>query len=134
MKITFTVPGQPRGQARPRFARIGQGVRTYKAKQDVLKENMVALRYIEAAGGLEPHTGPVRLNVLAVSVPPKSWSRKRREEERYKTSRPDADNIGKLVSDGLNEVAWRDDAQIIRLVVEKVFGDRDEVVVTVERI
>ncbi len=134
MKITFSVPGQPRGQARPRFARIGRGVRTYKPKKDVQRENLVAMRYLEAAGNIAPHTGPIRLDVLAVSVPPKSWSRKRREEERYKTSRPDADNIGKLVADGLNEIAWRDDAQIVRLLVEKVFGDRDEVIVCIERI
>jgi len=51
-------------------------------------------------------------------------------------SKPDWDNIGKLICDALNKVAWKDDAPIIDGHVMKMpylpFGERDryEIVVT----
>jgi len=36
--------------------------------------------------------------------------------------RPDLDNTTKAVLDSLNGVAWEDDSQVQRLVVEKSYG------------
>ena len=43
----------------------------------------------------------------------------------------DWDNIGKIVCDGLNGVAWHDDKQIFDGMVHKRFGDRPRTVVLV---
>ena len=37
--------------------------------------------------------------------------------------KPDADNIAKIVCDGLNSIAYKDDKQIVSLTVLKVWTD-----------
>ena len=39
------------------------------------------------------------------------------------TLKPDADNIAKIICDGLNSIAYKDDKQIISLQVLKVWTD-----------
>lgn len=36
---------------------------------------------------------------------------------------PDADKLARSVGDALNGVCWRDDAQVVRLVVDKLYTD-----------
>jgi Holliday junction resolvase RusA-like endonuclease len=38
------------------------------------------------------------------------------------TQRPDLDNLLKAITDGLNSVAYGDDAQLCQIVAEKQFG------------
>ena len=38
------------------------------------------------------------------------------------TKKPDWDNIGKVVSDSLNQIAYRDDAQIVDSQVRKFYS------------
>ena len=51
--------------------------------------------------------------------------------ELHPTKKPDADNIGKIVADALNGVAYQDDAQIILLQIRKTYSEEPRVVVTV---
>lgn len=71
---------------------------------------------------------PVSLLVHVFREIPASWSRKDREAalagEILPTSRPDGDNYLKLVQDGLNEIVWRDDSQVIDARVIKRYSDR----------
>ena len=39
------------------------------------------------------------------------------------TLKPDADNIAKIICDGLNGIAYKDDKQIVSLTVLKVWTD-----------
>lgn len=134
MTVTFVIPGIPVGKKRPRFARRGNFVKTYQPADDARRENLVALAYREAAGNLPPHDGPVIISLAAVFVPPQSWSKKRRADPGHKTTKPDLDNIAKSVLDGLNGVAFIDDARIVAINAGKRFGERNEIVVTIERI
>jgi len=45
---------------------------------------------------------------------------------KYPTGRPDWDNLGKIISDALNGIAWRDDSQIVDASVKKFYTDPDE--------
>jgi Holliday junction resolvase RusA-like endonuclease len=47
------------------------------------------------------------------------------------TKKPDADNIGKLVLDALNGVAYKDDSQVFSIEVEKIWAEFDSVQVWV---
>ncbi|MDR1534328.1 MAG: RusA family crossover junction endodeoxyribonuclease [Planctomycetota bacterium] len=132
MRITFIVPGIPAGKARPRFARIGRHVRAYQPAADARRESLVALAYRQAAGALPPHAGPATVAVEAVFTPPRSWPRKRRENPGFMLSKPDGDNIPKLILDVLNGVAYTDDSHVVRKEVSKRYGERDETRVTVE--
>lgn len=119
--IHFTVPGE----AIP-WARAGaHGKQRFTpAKQ---RNYMGALRMFCAAAmnGGSPLTGPIELSVMAVYAWPKSLTSKKRAlpGAEWKTSRPDADNLTKIIKDALNTVAWGDDAQVASSHCWKRYGD-----------
>lgn len=71
--------------------------------------------------------GPLAVEVRAYLPIPASWSKKKHLDAAEglirPTSRPDVDNFAKVI-DGLNEVAWKDDAQIVTLAVSKRYSVR----------
>ena len=135
MTITFTVPGAAKGKGRPRFARAGNFVRTYTPEETARRENLVALLYRQVAPGVPPHDGPVALEIHADYLLPASWPKKKRDamDGQPKTSKPDVDNVGKLVLDGLNGIAWTDDALVADCVVRKRWGRSDEMRISITR-
>lgn len=76
--------------------------------------------------------GPLRMNVRAVWSVPVSYTRKCRENLKWKTTRADLDNCIKIVADALNGVIYYDDAQICEVLAQKQFGPRPGVTVTIE--
>lgn len=64
----------------------------------------------------EPLTCPLRLELRFFFAVPESWSRWQREAalagEYQHITKPDADNLLKLVKDALNSIFWFDDKQI----------------------
>lgn len=124
--LAFTVPGEVRGKARPRIVKIGGFSRLTADKKTASYENLVALACREAMGAREPLEGAVSLTITARFMPPASASKKARAAmlrgDVRPTKKPDWDNIGK-VSDALNGIAWRDDAQVVAGSVFKVFSE-----------
>jgi len=129
--ITFTVPGPPGRKQRPRFANRGKFVQTYTPKETQLYEAIVRQTFevaAEAAGIDVPITdyGSIRLLVIASYPIPKSWPKWRKEAASNGvmpyTGRNDWDNLGKVVCDGLNGVAWIDDAHICYGQVQQLYG------------
>ncbi len=51
---------------------------------------------------------------------------------RYVPKKPDCDNIAKIILDALNGLAYDDDAQVVKLYVEKRYGAFDHVTVVLE--
>lgn len=137
LKISFTVPGQPVGKGRPRFARSGQYVRTYTPEKTAVYENLVKLEYERQCGGMKFEQGvPLDMRLTAYFQIPKSAGKKRRQamEDRAvrPTGKPDADNILKAVTDGLNRVAFHDDSQIVDVTVRKYYSGEPRVTVTIQ--
>ena len=46
--------------------------------------------------------------------------------------KPDWDNIGKVVTDSLNQIAYRDDAQVVDAQVRKFFSEQPRIEVTIQ--
>lgn len=130
--IVFTVPLPARGQGRPRFSRRNGAV--YKDPKDTEYEKAVATCYLEVARRVPDFDGPVAMTLKAYYSKPKSWSKAKAARELYKLSKPDLSNCAKSVEDALNEMAYKDDAQIVQLSAWKGWGERDELVVEIERI
>lgn len=61
---------------------------------------------------------------------PKSWPKKRKITANYKTSRGDLDNICKFYFDVLNEIAYKDDSQVVELYAQKRYSDKEGVEIT----
>lgn len=133
--ICFTVPGALKGKGRPRFARSGNRIITYTPPDTVAYENLIAAKAKEAMRGQRPMEGGVYLTVAVDYPVPKSWSEKKKIQALIggivPTVKPDVDNILKVVSDALNGVAWKDDAQVIWATVKKKYGMIPGIEVTV---
>lgn len=121
---TFTVPGVPKGQARPRFARIGSFVRTYDTKESVAHKQSIAA--FAQAAGVRPMTGPVEIVVTALVPRPLRLCRKKDPSGEVEAiCKPDCDNIAKAVCDALIGVAYADDAQVWKCTILKMYHAKD---------
>lgn len=132
--ITFIVPGKPHGKARPRMTKTGH---TYTPKNTVDYEKQVQVCYI-AEHKQKKLEGPVTAHITAIYGVPKSASKAARfsmlEGHIRPTKKPDIDNIAKAILDSLNGVAYDDDSQVVRLTIEKVYGEQACVMVALNEI
>ena len=141
--LRLTIPGEPVAQGRPRFRRFATFVSTYDPPKS-RKWKQAAARAMQNAVGETAGTmpafpeGALELTVVAVFACPKSDERKRTPAPaRWKASTPDAENVAKAVQDAGKGILWTDDAQVARLVVDKVFaaqGDEPRVVLEVRQL
>jgi Holliday junction resolvase RusA-like endonuclease len=137
MIIEFTVPGEPAGKGRPKFTRSGH---TYTPKETVNYETMVKLAYRQKYPGVKPvgKDVPLLTTIVAYYKIPASVSNKKRlamlEGKIRPTKKPDWDNIGKIVCDALNGIAYYDDCQIVDSSVKKFYSDTPRVEVKMEAI
>jgi Holliday junction resolvase RusA-like endonuclease len=120
--IAFTVPGDPVPQPRPRVSTVGGFARAYVPKDHAIHAYRQAVAVAARAAGLSVATHPLSVVVDAVFARPKSHLTK----SGIRTGapvlpRPDVDNLGKAVLDGLQDVIG-DDTIVSRLVVEKSYG------------
>lgn len=129
--ITIRLSGEPKGKGRPRF---GNG-RTFTPAATRAYE--AALRYAaqEVMGERAPLDGALRVIIVANMPIPKSMSKRDRARavagELVPAKKPDWDNFAK-VTDALNEVVWRDDAQIVEGTVRKRYSETPSLVVFVD--
>ena len=136
MEVKFTVLGEPKGKGRPKFSRRGQYVQTYTPDATASYENLVKLEYERQCGGKQfSRDTPLEMRIMAYFSIPKSKSKKVKQLMRHKvlrpTKKPDIDNIVKIIADGLNGVAYYDDAQIVDASVRKFYSGKPRVVVTI---
>lgn len=124
--VTFRVDGTPVPKGRPKFARRGQFVSTYTPKTTLDYEDLIADGAKRAMGASEPLKTALEV-FFYFSLPiPKSYSKKRTEACLSGLERPmkkDLDNLIKSVSDAMNKIVFKDDAQIVALHATKVYGD-----------
>ena len=136
MKISFEILGKPMGKQRPRISRYTK--QAYTPEKTVNYENFVKYIFINEFRDFKPFEGSVKAKITAIFEPAKSYSKKKRltllSSKFNYTSKPDTDNIAKIVLDSLNGLAFKDDAQITRLEVEKSYGEQAKVIVELEEI
>lgn len=134
----FTVEGAPVPKARARVAYKGGVTVSYTPEATRAAQDAISWQAKAAWGQREPLQGPVQLVVVCyLSIPP-SWSAERirqaEQGEILPIRRPDWDNLGKLVSDALNGIAWKDDSQVVQATVGKWYSSRPRTVVIVGEI
>ncbi len=118
--IYFYVSGKPRGKGRPRFTRYGK---PYTPKETVDYEKAVQAAWWKASDGYSFGDRPVEVQISAHYPMPKAFTKAQREqaekgEIRPKT-KPDVDNIAKIILDALNGKAFDDDNKVVSLMVDK---------------
>ena len=134
MNIRFTIPGEPRGKARPRVFTNKQGrSQAITPKETISYENLVKWVYQNTHGTMKLE-GELEARIVAMYAIPKSMTKKNRqligEGKLHPTKKPDLDNVAKIVLDSLNGIAYSDDSQIVKLNVEKHYSENPRVEVT----
>lgn len=122
--FVFTVWGRVVGSARPRVTKFG----TYIPKSTRQYRDRIKGEFI-TAGGM-PLDGPVSVKIDVFRQLPKSRPKILALEP--DTFKPDVDNIAKNVLDALNGLAWKDDSQVIELLIRKHPRSRDQERIAVE--
>ena len=130
MVIKFEIPGPLFGKARPRKGKFS----LYDPASNQEYEAKVREAYLQARGICDPTRSPVILQIEAYYPIPKSARRKRLEDKikpgDIYIGKPDVDNIQKSVMDGLNNVAYVDDAQVFDARCIRRYADEPGVKVT----
>lgn len=128
---TFFVAGIPQ----PQGSKTGYvvGGRAVLADQNRARLKPWRAQVTETAAerwGRERLEGAVRLTVTFVLPRPKSVKRK------HPHVKPDGDKLLRALCDGISDakVVWRDDAQVVQYIVEKVYGDQPGAHVSVEQV
>ena len=122
MAITFSVPGDPVPQPRPRVSTAGGFARAYVPKGHAIHAYRQAVAVAARVAGVTQADGPVSVIVDAVFARPKSHMNKSGVKPTAPAlPRPDVDNLGKAVLDALQDVMG-DDTNVSRLLVEKSWG------------
>lgn len=136
MKITFFVESKPQGKARARtfYDKRADKMRSVTPQNTKSYEDLIRWSY-RAAGGQYMGESLIRVDIQAFYPIPKSWSKKKLaaaiEGAIRPTTKPDCDNIIKVVLDALNGVAYYDDKQVIATSCEKHYGNTGYLQVTV---
>lgn len=136
MKYSFEILEKPIGKQRPRYS--SKTGRMYTPTKTSSFEEKVQWAFKSKYNiELELSTKPFKAKITAVFTPPKSMSKKKKEELLTKvdyTHKPDADNIAKIILDSLNGLAYKDDSQVSALLVLKDYGEEDKIIVELEEI
>lgn len=134
--LTFTVPGTARGKGRPRIGKIGPHARMFTDDKTAAYENLVALAAREALRGAKPFADPVKVTAIVRVVPAASASKKARAAmlagAMAPGKKPDLDNVLKAILDGLNGVAFVDDALIVQIAARKLYAEEAGVDVSIK--
>lgn len=133
MPVTIIIPGKP-----VPYARTGGGRGSPRFTPPKQRNEMAFIRSCAAAAmaGRPPIDVPVILMMCSVMAIPKSWPKKKRAAamagEIHPAARPDLSNLIKLVEDAFNAVVFVDDAQVVRVEAQKVYGPQAMTTVTVQ--
>lgn len=131
--LRFSVPGAPQGKMRSRSTKSGHH---FTPAKQVNYEGLVALSFENAIGdSWVPWEKACTIDVTAYYPIPKSTSIVKRSKmilnEIPVTKKPDLDNVLKSICDGLNGIAWHDDACVTEIVARKRFSETPKVDVVI---
>ena len=134
MGFEFEVIGDIKGKARPR-------VNTYTCKaytpENTKDYEMLIKQYFKIKyPRYVPLENRVSVKIVAQFKIPKTTTKKDRalieEGKLSPTKKPDIDNIVKIILDALNKMAFKDDNQITKIEVEKIYGEVEKIIVKIE--
>jgi Holliday junction resolvase RusA-like endonuclease len=127
--MRFIVEGKPQGKARARTVRnkyTGK-VHSFTPEKTANYEDLLRWNY-KAAGGVYYAEKTLQVDIKAFYPIPKSFSKARRNDaikgDVSPTTKPDCDNIIKVVLDALNGVAYYDDKQVVSVSCNKYYAER----------
>ena len=143
--VKFAVLGEPQGKGRPRFVSRYNPVTqqafgsAHTPEKTIVYENLVRTEYsIQTKNFRFPDDAMLDMRILAYYSIPKSASKKKKammlEGLIRPTKKPDMDNVMKVIADSLNQVAYKDDTQIVDSQCRKFYSEEPRVEVIIRQI
>lgn len=143
--IQFTVYGEPQGKGRPRFvARHNPATQksfgqAHTPEKTIVYENLIRTEYsLQTKNFRYPDDAMLDMRIMAYYGVPKSVSKKKKalmlEGKIRPTKKPDMDNVMKVVADSLNQVAYKDDTQIVDAQCRKFYSVKPRIEVIIKQI
>jgi Holliday junction resolvase RusA-like endonuclease len=133
--IGFEIPGEPQGKRRARFVRAGHFIKSYADPKTLNYETFIREMFCVAYPGFTPVGDQVEVEIKSFCGMPKNVSKKKRAlmetGELRPAKRPEVDNIAKVILDALTGLAFKNDSQVVKLLVEKSYSDRPRTAVEV---
>ncbi len=134
-RVQLTIPLRPRGKERPRWSEKTK--RMYTPASTTNYEDFIKLVYRQNYGTqMFPKNVPLDIRIRAYCPIPKSDTLTARAKKLTgvirPTVKPDWDNIGKIVADALNKIAYHDDAQIVDSQTRKFYSDNPRVEILIQ--
>lgn len=119
----FSIEIKPQPKERPRIGRWGRAytpTKTHRYEEQVLR---LVQRQLKISPPLISQK--LRAEITFCESPPKSWSKKRRQQAigEYVATSPDLDNLEKAFYDALNGWLYKDDSKIVEHTTRKVYAD-----------
>lgn len=134
MTYEFEIPGPVTGKGRPRINTYT--CRAYTPNKTKEYEELAKQYFLLKYPRYIPLENRVKVSIIAYFKIPKGTNKANEElmlEGKISpTKKPDIDNIEKIVLDALNKLAFKDDNQITKLDIEKVYGEEEKVYVKIE--
>lgn len=134
MKYEFEVPGTIKGKGRPRVNSYTGMIYTPTTTKDY--ESLIEQYFILKYPKFKTLEGRLAVNIIATFNIPKSTKKadkeKMAENEISPIKKPDIDNIVKIILDAMNKFAFKDDTQITKLNVEKLYGEEEKIQIEIE--
>ena len=128
MIYEFEVPSKIIGKGRPRLNSYTGIVYTPTRTKDY--ETLIEQYFLMKYPQYKVIEGRAKVRIQAFFEIPKSTTKKQKEGMLENivspTKKPDIDNIVKVVLDAMNKFAFKDDTQIVKLEVEKLYSNSEE--------
>lgn len=136
-KVNITILGEPVGKGRPKFTTVSGFAKAYTPAKTANYETYIKLAYSERYKQMAFNVDePLKITIYAYQTIPGSESKRRKAlmlaDKIRPTKKPDWDNIGKIVGDALNKVAYPDDKQIVEAHIYKHFSDVPRLEIEIE--
>ena len=134
MGFEFEVVGDIKGKARPRVNTYTCRAYTPENSKDyeMLIKQFFKLKYPRYV----PLENRLSVKIVAQFKIPKAATKKEKllieEGKLSPTKKPDIDNIVKIILDALNKMAFKDDNQITKIEVEKIYGAEEKIFVQID--
>ena len=134
--VKFTVLGEPTGKGRPQ-TKVMYSEKGFKNKKtgkvrNTLVNNVTPKKTVIYENEVKD------MRIIAYYRIPKSQTKRNKELMKKQllrpTKKPDMDNVVKIIADSLNQIAYRDDTQIVDCQCRKFYSDNPRVEVTIKEV
>ena len=134
-KLCLEIRGIPKAKQSFKYTRTGIKYRPAGVTKE--QDSIRAQTLSQLPPEFKPFTGPVTMQVVFKFPPLKGMNKKIREQISNngivpKTTKPDQDNLVKLLNDALEGIVYLKDSQVWKLTSMKIYGDTPGISIVVE--